>query len=135
VLIEYPRAGTLSVGFLMNLAVDEAGRSLAVVYIPTAPLPNSGFVTILPVAEVYETELSVQEVMRLVLSGGSLSPARFAKRPFAESQMQRLLEEIAASRAELEERDEEIRRLREMAVPSAPQLAGSSTPNVSEPVG
>jgi uncharacterized membrane protein len=79
VLIEYPRRGTWTLGFLTGLTADEAGRPLALVYIPTAPTPNSGWVAILPVEEVHDTDLSIPVAMRLVLSGGISAPAQIRR--------------------------------------------------------
>ena len=53
---------------------DGRGESLAVVYIPTAPLPNSGWLAVVPVDEVYDTEITPQMAMRFVFSGGIVSP-------------------------------------------------------------
>jgi len=81
VLIEYPRPGAWTLGFLTGVTKDEHGNPLAIVYIPTAPTPQSGWVAILPVREVYDTEMSVQEAVRMVLSGGIVAPAQINKRP------------------------------------------------------
>ena len=81
VIIEYPRPGIWTVGFLTGVTKDEHDHPMAIVYIPTAPTPQSGWVAILPVKEVYDTEMSVQEAVRLVLSGGIVTPAQIPKRP------------------------------------------------------
>ncbi|MSP78808.1 MAG: DUF502 domain-containing protein [Dehalococcoidia bacterium] len=81
VLIEYPRIGTWTMGFLTSTTKSETGAMLAIVYIPTAPTPQSGWVAIMPADQVYDTNLSVPEAMNLVLSGGIVSPARVAKKP------------------------------------------------------
>ncbi|MBM3941781.1 MAG: DUF502 domain-containing protein [SAR202 cluster bacterium] len=80
VLIEYPRPGAWTIGFLTSVTKDEDGKTLAIVYIPTAPTPQSGWVAILPMDEVYDTEMPVQMAMRLVLSGGIVSPEYIRKR-------------------------------------------------------
>jgi uncharacterized membrane protein len=81
VLIEYPRPGLWTIGFLTALTKDENDAPLAIVYIPTAPTPQSGWVAILPVREVYDTGMPVQEAVRLVLSGGIVAPAQISKKP------------------------------------------------------
>lgn len=83
VVIEYPRAGVWTIGFLTGTTTDEGGRPLALVYIPTAPTPNSGWVAILPVQDVFDTDLSVQQALRLVLSGGIVAPPQISKRAAA----------------------------------------------------
>jgi len=80
VIVEYPRSGTWTIGFLTGVTSDENGRSMAIVYIPTAPTPSSGWVAILPVEDVYDTDLSVQEALRLVFSGGIVSPPQIRKK-------------------------------------------------------
>jgi uncharacterized membrane protein len=80
VLIEYPRAGTWTVGFLTGMTSDESGKTLALVYIPNAPIPNSGLVFMLPVQDVYDTDLSVQQALHLVLSGGIVAPPQIRKK-------------------------------------------------------
>ena len=83
VMIEHPRKGLWSIGFLTGLTKNEKGQSLAIVYIPTAPTPNSGFVTLLPLKEVRDTDLSVQTAMSLVLSGGINTPDQINSTPLS----------------------------------------------------
>ena len=74
VMIEYPRKDAWMVGFLTGLTVDGLGNPLSIVYIPTAPTPNSGWIAILPEHDVYPVDLTIAEAMRLVLSGGIICP-------------------------------------------------------------
>ena len=80
VLIEYPGPGIWTVGFLTSITIDENGKSLGLVYIPTAPTPNSGWVAILPVEHIWDTDLSVPVAIRLVLSGGIVTPGQIRKK-------------------------------------------------------
>lgn len=80
VMIEHPRKGAWSIGFLTGLTKDEEGKALSIVYIPTAPTPNSGWVAVLPSEDVYDTDLTVQSAMKLVLSGGITTPPQIIKR-------------------------------------------------------
>ncbi|HGE69960.1 TPA: DUF502 domain-containing protein, partial [Candidatus Poribacteria bacterium] len=52
VMIEYPRTNCWAIGFLTNLANDENGEQMALVYIPTTPTPNSGWLAIVPIEDV-----------------------------------------------------------------------------------
>ena len=79
VVIEYPRAGVWTIGFLTSMTEDENGNPMAMVYMPTAPLPNSGWVAFLPAQDVYDTNLSLSEAMQLVLSGGIVAPPQIKK--------------------------------------------------------
>ena len=81
VVIEYPRQGIWTVGFLTGTTIDHQQRNLALVYIPTAPTPNTGWLAILPAAEVFDTDLTVQDALKLTLSGGILAPQELGWRP------------------------------------------------------
>jgi len=74
VMIEYPRSGAWTIGFLTGITSTSIG-AMAVIYIPTAPTPNTGWVAIVPVEQVLDTDLTVQTAIQLTFSGGILSPA------------------------------------------------------------
>ena len=76
VMIQYPRKGLWAVGFLTAITTIDTTERLAVVYIPTAPLPNSGWLAIVKPNEVYDTNLTPNEAMQFVFSGGIVSPAK-----------------------------------------------------------
>ena len=84
VAIEHPRRGAWTLGFLTSFIEEAPGKRMAIVYIPTAPMPNSGWVAILPVEEVYDTDLSIDTAMNLVLSGGITAPSRYERMALAE---------------------------------------------------
>ena len=81
VLIEYPKAGAWSIGFLTNFTFLDNGSRLAVVYVPTAPLPNSGWVALVPDDQVLDTDLTVAQAMQVVFSAGVVSPTSIQTRP------------------------------------------------------
>ena len=74
VMIEYPSSGLWTVGFLTGTVRDETGGVQALVYIPTAPTPYTGWLAIMPFSQVYDTDLSVPDAIKLVLSGGIVAP-------------------------------------------------------------
>lgn len=74
VLAEFPRKGTRTIGFITNEVSDESGRKLLNVFIPTAPNPTSGFLQILYEEEIIRTEISVDAALKMVVSGGRMSP-------------------------------------------------------------
>jgi len=82
VMIEHPRKGVWSIGFLTGVTEDEGGKALSIVYIPTAPTPNSGWVVVMPSEDVFDTDLTVQSAMKLVLSGGISTPAQITKKAY-----------------------------------------------------
>ena len=81
VAIEYPRVGLWTIGFLTGLTSDGAGKQLALVYIPTTPTPNSGWMAIVPPQDVYDVDMTVSQAFRLVLSGGIISPSSIRMSP------------------------------------------------------
>ena len=76
VMLELPVPGVFAVGFLTGSMMDENGQQLGLVYVPTSPMPNSGWLTIIPIEKVFETDMTVGEAMRMVISGGALAPAK-----------------------------------------------------------
>jgi len=75
VLAEFPRKGTRTIGFITNVVSDKSGRELLNVFIPTAPNPTSGFLQILREEEIIRTDISVDAALKMVVSGGRMSPA------------------------------------------------------------
>jgi uncharacterized membrane protein len=78
VLVEFPRKGSRTVGFLTGRARGEiqtrAGEELWSIYIPTTPNPTSGFLLLLPKDDFIELDMSVGDGMKLVISGGTVAP-------------------------------------------------------------
>ena len=81
VLIEYPRKGINSIGFTtgpskgeINSVLGKKGYSGVNVFVPTTPNPTSGIFMVFPKEDVQFLEMSVEDGMKLVVSGGSVSP-------------------------------------------------------------
>lgn len=78
VLIEYPRKGVWTLGFLTNKQQGEAqtlvGPDTWTVFVPTTPNPTSGFLLMLPRTEIIELEMSVGDGMKMIISGGAVMP-------------------------------------------------------------
>ena len=73
VLIEYPKAGTWMVGFL-TATTEVDGQEMGIVYVATAPTPNSGWVAVVPIDQIYDIDLTVGDAMNLIFSGGIKAP-------------------------------------------------------------
>lgn len=77
-VVEYPRKGIYSLGFLTSPASKELGetakRKLVGVFIPTTPNPTSGFLLYLPEDDVSYLEMPVEAGLKLVISGGVVWP-------------------------------------------------------------
>lgn len=81
VVVEYPKQGTWMIGFLTGISEVVPGSTMGIIYLPTAPTPNSGWVAMVPVQHIYDTTMSVQEAMSMVLSGGIDSPIQIDLKP------------------------------------------------------
>lgn len=79
VFIEWPRENMIAMGFVTGRAYSErTGESLAVVYVPTVPNPTSGNMALVVEDNIIETDISVEDAMKLVFSGGISLPENFA---------------------------------------------------------
>jgi len=78
VMIEYPRAGIYSVGFLTSEVHQEilkkTGKTLVCVFIPTTPNPTSGFLVMVPEDQVTKLDMSVADGIKFIISLGSINP-------------------------------------------------------------
>ena len=75
VLVDFPIAGQKSIGFLTRTLTDRStGRELAAVLVPNAINPTSAFLQILPIERVAETELSMEQAMSMLMTGGAVGP-------------------------------------------------------------
>ena len=75
VLVDFPIAGQKSIGFLTRTLTDAAtGKTLAAVLLPNAINPTSAFLQILPLEKVVETELSMEQAMSMLMTGGAVGP-------------------------------------------------------------
>jgi len=76
VLAEYPRHGMFAVGFLTSddrITLAD-GRKALFVFFPTTPNPTSGWLALIPEADVTETAMSIEDGLKLVVSGGVIKP-------------------------------------------------------------
>jgi uncharacterized membrane protein len=78
VLIEYPKENIFALAFVTGWAswptVDERLTDTVMVFVPTTPNPTSGFLLLVPREETIELPISIEEGIRLVISGGILLP-------------------------------------------------------------
>jgi len=65
VIIEYPRQGVFSLGVATIQTEDKVG-----VFIPSTPNPTTGYFVFFPKQEVRYTSLSVEEALKIIVSGG-----------------------------------------------------------------
>ncbi|MGA9453462.1 MAG: DUF502 domain-containing protein [Verrucomicrobiia bacterium] len=78
VLVEFPREGIYSIGFLTSEQRDEVQQKtkekVVCVFVPTTPNPTSGFLILVPEEKVTRLDMSVADGIKYIVSLGSLSP-------------------------------------------------------------
>lgn len=83
VLVQYPRAGSWTIAFVTGRPTGEVADKLitemVTVYVPTTPNPTSGFMLIVPRAEVMSLDMSVDEALKYIISMGVVAPPPSAK--------------------------------------------------------
>ena len=73
VLVEFPRKGIRTLGFITNEEYDSSGQKLLNVFIPTAPNPTSGFLEIMREEDVLRTDIPVDDALKMIVSAGRVS--------------------------------------------------------------
>ena len=78
VLIEYPRKGIHAIGFVTSPARGEVQKhmngSTVNVFLPTTPNPTSGYLLVVPRDDLTTLDMSVEDAVKLVISGGIVAP-------------------------------------------------------------
>lgn len=79
VMIEYPRKGIYSLGFLTNrenkLFEDIlGGEKLLNIFVPTSPNPTSGMFIMVEADSVRELDIKIEDAVKLIISGGAIVP-------------------------------------------------------------
>ena len=77
-LVEYPRRGIWSLGFVTGTAVGEiqerTSDQVVNVFLPTTPNPTSGFLLLVPTRDLILLKMSVEDGIKMVISGGIITP-------------------------------------------------------------
>ena len=90
-LVEYPRRGSWTIGFLTGTPADEvrrriagraapgdpdagAGTEMVSIYVPTTPNPTSGFFLMMRREDTIELDMSVDEALKYIVSMGVVAP-------------------------------------------------------------
>ncbi|MDF1739131.1 MAG: DUF502 domain-containing protein [Verrucomicrobiales bacterium] len=77
VLLNFPSRDMKSVGIVTRVFNDAGtGRELAAVYVPTTPVPTSGYLEIVPLDQLTPTDWTMDEAMNFVVSGGAVAPSQ-----------------------------------------------------------
>ncbi len=77
-LIEYPRKGLYQIGFVVSETRGEIQKktkeAILSIFVPTTPNPTSGVLVLVPEKDTIPLDMSVTEAMKMVISGGAVTP-------------------------------------------------------------
>jgi uncharacterized membrane protein len=78
VAVEYPRKGIWSIGLVtgsgLEKVVQHVKREFVTVLIPTSPTPFTGFVITVPKKQTIDLDMTIEEALRFIVSGGVIAP-------------------------------------------------------------
>jgi len=78
VAVEYPRKGIWSIGLVtgtgLEKVVNHVKREFLTVLIPTSPTPFTGFVITVPKKQTIDLDMTIEEALRFIVSGGVITP-------------------------------------------------------------
>ena len=77
VLVEFPHPGMKAPAFVTGETIDvETGRTILCVYVPTTPVPTSGYMLMVEQDDVVELNWDLEETLQAIVSGGITVPQR-----------------------------------------------------------
>lgn len=90
VAVQFPSPGIWAIGFVTGpgenvLRYVPANKNtlrltpMLTVFVPTSPLPTAGFMLVVPTSETMELNMSVQDALKMVVSGGMIAPGESSK--------------------------------------------------------
>ncbi len=83
VMVEFPRAGMYSIGFITGHCPSEVqqnvGKLCYGVFVPTTPNPTSGYFVMVPEDDVVSMDMSVEDAFTLIVSMGIVTPQKQLK--------------------------------------------------------
>ena len=81
VMVPYPSPGLWAFGFLNGTVTLPEGQRMGLVLLLNSINPTTGFLTMLPVEQIVRVPLSVEEAMKLIISGGIVNPRQLGGEP------------------------------------------------------
>ena len=79
VIIEYPRHGLRAIGFVTGATLGANNQRFVSVFIPTSPNPTSGMLELIPEEDVEEAKISVEEALKIIMSGGIIASEKLSR--------------------------------------------------------
>jgi uncharacterized membrane protein len=76
VLVEFPMKGAKAIAFMIGTTTDQNGKLFYKVLVPTSPSPLTAFLLFLEPDQVEKTDISVEDGIKMIVSGGIVSPDR-----------------------------------------------------------
>ena len=77
VLLEYPRNDLWTLAMVTGECTNKNNNECYKLFVPTTPNPTSGYLIITDKNNVIETDISVEEGLSIIISGGMVSPDKF----------------------------------------------------------
>ena len=74
VYIQYPRKGLWTMAFISGESISESGKTFFHLFVPTTPNPTSGFFLMIPKDDAIKSNMSVEDGLKTIISGGLLAP-------------------------------------------------------------
>ncbi len=74
IYIEYPKDDIWTIALVTGESKSKNGDDYYQVFVPTTPNPTSGFMLYLKKNDIRETNMSVDEGLKIIISGGMLAP-------------------------------------------------------------
>lgn len=81
VFVEFPRPGMRALGFVTSTFTKPDGSEWKTVFLPTTPNPTTGFLQVVRSSEMVETDFTVEQAFKMVMSLGVLSPEALGRLP------------------------------------------------------
>ena len=79
VAFQYPRRGVWALGLVTSNGLkslnNKIGKEHLTVFLPTSPTPFTGFIMMLPKEEVVDLDITIEEAIRFIVSGGVITPS------------------------------------------------------------
>ena len=76
VLVEYPRKGLWTIAMVTGETLDDKDEKYYNIFVPTTPNPTSGYLLFIKSTETKKLDLSVEEGLKIIVSGGMISPEK-----------------------------------------------------------
>lgn len=73
VLVHFPSRGLKSIGLVTAQLGKENGEEMLAVYVPSSPVPSTGFLVVVAAKDVIPTQMSVDDALKALISGGILT--------------------------------------------------------------